>query len=95
MKRGGRTIVDSKNVVVRLQREGLWDLLVSVTYQHELVCCGKGACRACGGKRAAHGPYWYAYFRAHGRMVSRYVGKRWNALDVDALRRLLVEKDPK
>jgi hypothetical protein len=41
----------------------------SVTYQLERVYCGK-ACRGC-----PHGPYWYAYYRSGGRVVSRYIGK--------------------
>lgn len=41
----------------------------SVTYQLERVRCGK-ACRGC-----PHGPYWYAYFRNAGRLVSKYIGK--------------------
>lgn len=58
-------------------------LLLAVTFQRELVCCGKGACKACGGRRATHGPYWYAYFRESltGKLRSRYVGKEWRELD--------------
>ncbi len=47
-----------------------------VTYQRELVLCGKKGCR----KR--HGPYWYAYWTAGGRTRTRYVGKEWRPLDV-------------
>lgn len=41
----------------------------SVTYQLELVQCGKPNCRKW------HGPYWYAYWSAGGRTRSLYVGK--------------------
>lgn len=43
----------------------------SVTYQRELVRCGKH-CRGC-----PHGPYWYAYYRSGGRVMSKYIGKDW------------------
>lgn len=34
-----------------------------------LVYCGKG-CHGC-----PHGPYWYGYYRSHGKFVSFYIGK--------------------
>lgn len=40
-----------------------------VSYQLEKVKCGKN-CHGC-----PHGPYWYAYFRRGGKVVSRYIGK--------------------
>jgi hypothetical protein len=47
----------------------------NVTYQLELVKCGKPGCKTC-----PHGPYWYAYWwvtgRSYrGRTKSMYVGK--------------------
>lgn len=42
----------------------------SVTYQLELVQCGKPKCRKW------HGPYWYAYWTSGGRTRSLYIGKR-------------------
>lgn len=45
-----------------------------VTYQLELVLCGKPRCR----KR--HGPYWYAYWTKGRRTHKRYVGKHWRSL---------------
>lgn len=39
------------------------------TLRSEWVKCGKG----CGG--CPHGPYWYAYWRAEGKVHKRYVGK--------------------
>ena len=41
-----------------------------VTYRREFVSCGKPDCTSC-----PHGPYWYAYYREDGRLVSRYIGK--------------------
>ncbi len=41
----------------------------SVTYQLELVQCGKPKCRKW------HGPYWYAYWTSGGRTRSLYIGK--------------------
>jgi hypothetical protein len=46
------------------------------TLRLELVACGKGACKSCGGgKRPSHGPYWYAYWKQDGRTRSEYIGK--------------------
>lgn len=39
-------------------------------YQLEMVRCGKGACKSC-----PHGPYWYGYRRAGGKLKSWYIGK--------------------
>lgn len=41
----------------------------SVTYQCELVQCGKPKCRKW------HGPYWYAYWTADDRTRTLYIGK--------------------
>jgi len=41
----------------------------NITYQLERVYCGK-RCNGC-----PHGPYWYAYFRSAGQVVSKYIGK--------------------
>ena len=41
----------------------------SVTYQLELVQCGKRKCRRW------HGPYWYGYWTAGGKTRSIYIGK--------------------
>lgn len=46
-----------------------------VTYQQELIRCGKD-CWGC-----PHGPYWYAYYRKAGRTVSKYIGKEFKPLD--------------
>jgi Family of unknown function (DUF6788) len=47
----------------------------STTLILQKICCGKSACRTCHGRSYAHGPYWYAYMRINGRLISRYVGK--------------------
>jgi hypothetical protein len=41
----------------------------SVTYQRELVRCGKPKCRKW------HGPYWYAYWTVGTRTRTLYIGK--------------------
>jgi hypothetical protein len=41
----------------------------SVTYQRELVKCGKPKCRKW------HGPYWYAYWTWGKRTRTLYIGK--------------------
>ena len=59
----------------RKDREVLEQLkFSSVTYQLERVHCGK----KCGG--CPHGPYWYAYYRSGGRVVSKYIGKDFHYL---------------
>ncbi len=44
-----------------------------VTYQLEKIRCGKAGCKCA--KGALHGGYWYAYFRSHGKLKSKYIGK--------------------
>lgn len=48
------------------------------TYQLEKRRCGRAGCRCMSGDVAevGHGPYWYAYWKEHGKMRSQYVGKR-------------------
>lgn len=68
-----------------------------VTYQRELVKCGKPKCGKCK-SGPAHGPYWYAYtWKAQrgwlygqgdqklerGRTVSKYIGKELRQLTLD------------
>ncbi len=45
------------------------------TLRLEMVKCGKTRCKKCE-KGPSHGPYWYLYYRRHGKLTSRYVGKR-------------------
>lgn len=54
------------------------DLPPNTTYRLERTCCGKAACRSCGGFAYTHGPYWYAYWPGGvgGKLKSRYIGKR-------------------
>ena len=40
----------------------------------ERVKCGKDHCKKCA-EGGGHGPYWYLYFRRHGKLTSRYIGK--------------------
>lgn len=47
-----------------------------VTYQHEMIACGKERCRRCVGGQKGHGPYWYAYWKDGDRTRKRYVGKQ-------------------
>lgn len=59
----------------------------AVTYQRELVNCGKRNCRRCR-KRPGHGPYIYAYWSDGGKTRSLYIGKqRRTALEVLVRRR--------
>lgn len=57
----------------------------AVTYQREMVLCGKSDC----GK--LHGPYWYAYWRCAQRNLfgprrgcKRYIGKDFRPLTMAA-----------
>jgi hypothetical protein len=45
------------------------------TLRLERVKCGKERCRKCR-EGPAHGPYWYLYFRRHGKLTSRYIGNK-------------------
>ncbi|MGB3300008.1 MAG: DUF6788 family protein [Phormidesmis sp.] len=53
-----------------------------VTYQSELVKCGKGNCR-CATDGQLHGPYWYAYRKQGQKLKSWYVGKELKLIDED------------
>ena len=46
----------------------------SGTLRLERVKCGKDRCKKCA-EGGGHGPYWYLYFRRHGKLTSRYIGK--------------------
>jgi hypothetical protein len=52
----------------------------AITYQLELVLCGKAKCTRW------HGPYWYAYWWRGTRQFSRYVGKIRRDFTVHELR---------
>lgn len=54
-------------VVVEVAHRG------KLTYQREMVRCGKKRCKSC-----PHGPYWYSYWWSPDlrRMVTRYIGKK-------------------
>lgn len=41
----------------------------SVTYQRELIQCGKPKCKRW------HGPYWYAYWTTENRSRTLYIGR--------------------
>jgi hypothetical protein len=45
-----------------------------ITYQNELVKCGKPNCR-CASQGSLHGLYWYGYRKERGRLKSWYIGK--------------------
>jgi len=56
----GRTVVETR-------RQG------TVTLRLEYVRCGKASCHCA--QDEGHGPYWYAYSRKAGRLISEYIGK--------------------
>ena len=43
----------------------------SGTLRLERVKCGKDRCKKCA-EGGGHGPYWYLYFRCHGKLTSRW-----------------------
>lgn len=53
-----------------------------ITYQSELVKCGKANCRCATGGQL-HGPYWYAYRKQGQKLKSWYVGKELKLIDED------------
>lgn len=60
----------SNPVVETSETHDLVDGRYSVTYQRELIKCGKPKCRKW------HGPYWYAYWTAGSRTRTLYIGKQ-------------------
>ena len=83
-KKAGKLIVQTKHEA---------SLGRNVTYQRELVLCGKADCN----KR--HGPYWYAYWRARQKELfgaaplrKMYIGKTYRRLGSADFAR--IEKPP-
>lgn len=50
------------------------------TYIQQAVKCGKPGCKCAAGD--LHGPYWYAYRRCEGRVVSKYIGKDFQPVEL-------------
>jgi predicted ATPase/DNA-binding SARP family transcriptional activator len=46
-----------------------------VTYSLQYRRCRKPGCGKCSTGSSGHGPYWFAYWRENGRLLSRYLGK--------------------
>lgn len=46
----------------------------NATLEQRYVRCGKSRCERCRTYGAAHGPYWYAYWKEGRRVRSRYLG---------------------
>src|SRR5450755_1524581 len=46
-----------------------------VTYSRQFRRCRKAGCRLCAEGKPGHGPYWFAYWREDGKLLSRYLGK--------------------
>ena len=70
----------------------------SVTYQRELIQCGKPKCKRW------HGPYWYAYWTSGNRSRTLYIGRNLRAAAEvakekekrdRAVRKLHVKRSPK
>ena len=55
----------------------------SITYELRSVLCGKKGCKR------LHGPYWYAYFTAGGRVRTVYIGKKFIRVEVKSPEKLL------
>lgn len=53
-----------------------------VTYQAELIKCGKSNCR-CATEGKLHGPYWYAYRKQGRKLKSWYIGKELKLLEAE------------
>ncbi len=59
-------------------------LIGRITYQSELIRCGKSKC-CCATQGKLHGPYWYGYRKEKGRLKSWYIGKELKLMeDVEA-----------
>jgi hypothetical protein len=61
----------------------------SGTLRLERVKCGKDHCKKCA-EGGGHGPYWYLYFRRHGKLTSHYIGKELPS-ELRAIRRAAYE----
>jgi hypothetical protein len=55
-------------------------LIGRITYQSELVRCGKPRC-GCATEGRLHGPYWYGYRKDKGQLKSWYIGKKLKILE--------------
>lgn len=53
-----------------------------ITYERKAVLCGKKGCAK------LHGPYWYAYWTAGGKVRSVYIGKTFRTVESKAPERL-------
>ena len=53
-----------------------------ITYERKAVLCGKKGCAK------LHGPYWYAYWTAGGRVRSVYIGKKFQTVESKCPERL-------
>lgn len=50
----------------------------AITYELRPVLCGKPGCKR------HHGPYWYAYWTAGGRVRTCYIGKAFRRVEQKA-----------
>lgn len=50
------------------KKETVWQ---GWTLRFQKVKCSKPNCSRC-----PHGPYWYAYRRVNGKLISQYIGKK-------------------
>jgi hypothetical protein len=53
-----------------------------ITYERKTVLCGKKGCNK------LHGPYWYAFWTAGGRVRSVYIGKKFQKVEEKCPERL-------
>jgi hypothetical protein len=51
-----------------------------LTLRQAYVCCGKPGCHCVADDDPGHGPYWYAYRKQGGKVVSTYLGKQLDRL---------------
>jgi len=70
-----------KSAAVKHSREGDH----AITYELRFTRCGKKGCDR------EHGPYWYAYWTAGGRVRTVYVGKKFRT--VASFKPELLEKE--
>jgi hypothetical protein len=70
-----------KSASIKHSREGNH----AITYELRYVLCGKRGCEK------QHGPYWYAFWTAGGRVRTVYVGKKFRT--VASFKPELLEKE--
>ncbi len=61
---------------IRTIEEGLKDIHPQAAVVTKYVSCGKKNCHCMEPGDRGHGPYFYLVYREHGKVITRYLGKK-------------------